>query len=575
MGGQGRRALPLNLRLLRHLHRVIVALGDGLEQLPDRLLDRLGRDPVLAVVLRLHEAAALGLGDGLPHGAGDGVRVHHHFAVDVARRPPRRLDERGGRAQVALLVGVQDRHEGHLREVEPLPQEVDPDEPIELAEAEVADQRYPLQRVDVGVQVPHAEPVLLIVLREVLGHALGEGGDQRALVALGARAHLGHEVVHLGPRRADGDLRVHQAGGPDDLLGHRPPLPGVPRSGALPARERELVGAGRRGHVEGLRHQRRELLEGQGAVVEGGREPETVLDEGLFPRAVSRVHAPDLRHGHVGLVDDDEGVLREVVHQGRRVLARLAPGQVARVVLDAVAIADLPQHLHVQERALLQPLRLEQPPARPEEVQALPELLADALERALELGGRRHVVAGRVDARLGYDAGGGPAERLEGHQPLDRIAPELDAERLGLGGGREDLDHVAPHPEGASAEIVVVPLVLDGHQPPDQGVAVHGVALPEGDVHAVVRLRLADAVDARHRGHDDHVAPLEERRGRGVAHPVDLVVDERVLLDIGVRLRDVGLRLVVVVVGDEVLGRILREEALELAVELGGQGLVG
>jgi len=56
-----------------------------------------------------------------------------------------------------------------------------------------------------------------------------------------------------------------------------------------------------------------------------------------------------------------------------------------------------------------------------------------------------------------------------------------------------------------------------------------------------------------------------------VAHPVDLVVDERVLLDVGVRLRDVGLGLVVVVVGDEVLDRVLREERLELSVQLGGR----
>jgi len=37
---------------------------------------------------------------------------------------------------------------------------------------------------------------------------------------------------------------------------------------------------------------------------------------------------------------------------------------------------------------------------------------------------------------------------------------------------------------------------------------------------------------------------------------------------------DIGLGLVVVVVGDEVLDRVLGEELLELAVELGGQGLV-
>jgi hypothetical protein len=51
-----------------------------------------------------------------------------------------------------------------------------------------------------------------------------------------------------------------------------------------------------------------------------------------------------------------------------------------------------------------------------------------------------------------------------------------------------------------------------------------------------------------------------------VAHPVDLLVDLGFLLDEGVGARDVGLGLVVVVVGDEILHRVLGEEALELAV---------
>ena len=76
------------------------------------------------------------------------------------------------------------------------------------------------------------------------------------------------------------------------------------------------------------------------------------------------------------------------------------------------------------------------------------------------------------------------------------------------------------------------------------------------------------------RGDDDDVAPLEDRPGRRVAHPVDLLVQRQFLLDIGVGARDVGFRLVVVVIGDEILDRVLREEALHLAIELRRQRLV-
>ena len=55
------------------------------------------------------------------------------------------------------------------------------------------------------------------------------------------------------------------------------------------------------------------------------------------------------------------GVLGQVVEQRRRRLAGRAARQMARVVLDAVAVADLPDHLEVEHRPLMQTLRLEQP----------------------------------------------------------------------------------------------------------------------------------------------------------------------------------------------------------------------
>ena len=67
----------------------------------------------------------------------------------------------------------------------------------------------------------------------------------------------------------------------------------------------------------------------------------------------------DLRHGLMALVDDDEGVLRQVVEQRRRRLAGRPPGQVPRVVLDAVAVADLLDHLEIEHRPLVQPVGLE------------------------------------------------------------------------------------------------------------------------------------------------------------------------------------------------------------------------
>ena len=53
-----------------------------------------------------------------------------------------------------------------------------------------------------------------------------------------------------------------------------------------------------------------------------------------------------------------------------------------------------------------------------------------------------------------------------------------------------------------------------------------------------------------------------------MAGHVDLLIDRRCLGDVGVADRNVGLRLVVVVVRDEVLNGVLREELPQLVAEL-------
>ena len=86
---------------------------------------------------------------------------------------------------------------------------------------------------------------------------------------------------------------------------------------------------------------------------------------------------------------------------------------------------------------------------------------------------------------------------------------------------------------------------------------------------------VADAVEAGDGGYDDDVAPAAHQ-GAGGTDPelVDLLVDAQVLFNIGVRRRDVGLGLIVVVVGDEVFDGVAGEEGFHLAVELGREGLV-
>ena len=158
------------------------------------------------------------------HRVGHLVGVHDHLAVDVAGGPADRLHERRLGAQEALLVGVEDRHQRHLRQVEALAQQVDADEHVELAEAQGPQDLDALHGVDVGVQVAHPQALLEEVVGEVLGHLLRQRRDEHPVALGDAVVDVLDEVVDLALRRLDDDLRVDEAGRAhdllDDLVGH-------------------------------------------------------------------------------------------------------------------------------------------------------------------------------------------------------------------------------------------------------------------------------------------------------------------------------------------------------------------
>jgi hypothetical protein len=83
-------------------------------------------------------------------------RVKNNFAVDVARGAARGLNEAGRAAQIAFLVRVQDRHQRHLRQVQPFAQQVDADEHVKLAFAQGAQHLDALDGVNLAVQVAHS-----------------------------------------------------------------------------------------------------------------------------------------------------------------------------------------------------------------------------------------------------------------------------------------------------------------------------------------------------------------------------------------------------------------------------------
>ena len=157
---------------------------------------------------------------------------------------------------------------------------------------------------------------------------------------------------------------------------------------------------------------------------------------------------------------------------------------------------------------------------------------------------------------------------------VDLIAEKLDPVGELVLIRRKNLDYIAAHAEGAAVKVEVAPVVLDVDELRNDLIPVLLLSRAETYHHVLIVGRAAEAVNTGDTRDHDHILPLEERTRRRIPQPVYLLIRRGVLLDVGVGLRHIGLRLVVVVVGDKVLDRVVREELLHLAVELRRERLV-
>ena len=86
-------------------------------------------------------------------------------------------------SQESLLVRIENRHEGDLRQVQALSEQVDADEHVVLPQTEIPQYLDAFEGVDVRVEVPRARTTQFEeVVGEILGHLLGEGRHQHAVV---------------------------------------------------------------------------------------------------------------------------------------------------------------------------------------------------------------------------------------------------------------------------------------------------------------------------------------------------------------------------------------------------------
>ena len=204
------------------------------------------RDAVQGVVSHLLFAAAVGLA---PSRVPSTPVIRSAYMITRpselrAARPMVWISEVSDRRKPSLSASrmATSPHSGMSR---PSRRQVDADQHIKRPQPQIPQDFNAFDGVDVGMHIAHADALFVQIFGQILGHPLGQGGDQHAQAARGDAADFVQQVVDLHLDRADFDHRVDQAGGADHLFGEDAAgLLHLPRRGGG-ARRTPIAGASR------------------------------------------------------------------------------------------------------------------------------------------------------------------------------------------------------------------------------------------------------------------------------------------------------------------------------------------
>ena len=165
-------------------------------------------------------------------------------------------------------------------------------------------------------------------------------------------------------------------------------------------------------------------------------------------------------------------------------------------------------------------------------------------------------------------------QHIDLHNAVDLISEELHADRRLPTVCRKDLQDISMHPEGTTVKIHIVSCVLDINKLADHIITIPLHTRTQRHHHSQEVFRAAQAVNTGNRGNHHHIPPFHQRRCRRQTQLVNLLIDRRIFRNVSVRRRNIRLRLIVIVIGNEILDRIFREEFLHLPIKLCRERLV-
>ena len=276
----------------------------------------------------------------------------------------------------------------------------------------------------------------------------------------------------------------------------------------------------------------------------------------------------------MGFIRNDKKILRKEINQRKGRAACFAQGKMTGIVFDARTEAHFSEHFQIIIRALLQSLRFQKLVLSFELRQALLQLLFNPLNGELHFFGRGDIMRRGENRDMVSCPDDFACQHIYFRNTVDFIPEKFHTNGMLRRADRENFDHIPTDTKRTSFKIQIIAVILHFHQSAQDFIPVLLHAGAQGKHHAVVFLRVTQAINTGNAGNNNNILSLHQRRRGGMAQLINFIIDRGILFDIGIRTGYIRLRLIIVIIADEILHRIFGEKLLQLVIKLCRKGFI-
>ena len=266
------------------------------------------------------------------------------------------------------------------------------------------------------------------------------------------------------------------------------------------------------------------------------------------------------------LINNKKKIILKIIHQRIRRLSRGQSRQMSGIILDSGTKTSLLHHFHVKISSLRYSLSLNELVLTFKIIYLFLHFCKNGIRCPFDLLLGHNIMRCRKNSHMALFIFNLTGKYINFRDPLNFISKKLHTDGPVRSIGRKNLQHITFHPEGTPVKIHLIPCVLNVDQLPDNLVSVFFHAGPQRNHHVKKLLGRTKTVNTGYRRHHNHISPLTESRSSGKTHLINLVIGGRILGNVGISGRNIGLRLIVIVIGYEIFHCVVRKEFFELSI---------